>query len=889
MSIRNLDAFFHPKSIALIGARKQAHSIGSVMTTNLLSGGFDGPIMPVNPHHSSVNGVLAYPDVKSLPVSPDLAVLCVPPPVIPGLIAELAARGTRAAIVISAGFAESGSDAGKKLEQDMLAAARPSLMRIVGPNCLGVLSTPTGVNASFAVGTPKKGKVAFIAQSGAMVTTVLDWAASRDLGFSSCVSLGNMADVDFGDMLDYLANDPDTDAILMYIEAITHARKFMSAARSAARVKPVIAIKAGRSDTAARAAASHTGALAGVDAVYDAAFERAGILRVFDLDEVFDAVETLSMRPRVTGDRLAIVTNGGGVGVLAVDALSYCKGTLAELNPTTIAALNAVLPPTWSHANPIDIIGDAGGERYAAALNAIADAPDVDGVLVLRCPVAVASGLEAAQATVAAAKSSERAVLTSWLGSGENVDARHLFDAARIPTYDTPEKAVRGFMHLARYAHGQNVLMEVPASAAEDFCPDEKTARGIVERALSDKPIWLDAISVSELFECYGIPGVRLAKATTPNDVAKTASKFGKPVVIKILSPDITHKSDVGGVDLDIDGPEAAKASAEAMLARVAKAAPEARIDGFLVQEMVRRPRAYELIIGMAVDNTFGPFLLFGHGGVAVEVIADKGLALAPLNTALALEVIKQTRIYRQLKGYRDRPPAAIDDIASVLVRVSQLICDFPEIIDLDINPLLADAKGVVAVDARIKIARVTEGVRDRRLAIKPYPRELEHRETVPGLGEFSLRPVRPQDAAAFTRFFARLQPDDVRLRFFSPLRSLPPNLLARLTQIDYDRDMAFVMLDAADELMGVAHFSSDPDKQHAEYAVLVRSDLKGNGIGRALMQQIIAYAKRFGVGTIFGDVMEENTLMMALCRELGFSIVPQADSPGVVRTSLAL
>ncbi len=889
MSIRNLDAFFHPASIALIGASKQAHSVGSVIASNLLSAGFNGPIMPVNPKHRSVNGVLTYPNVKSLPVAPDLAILCTPPQTVPGLIAELAERGTKAAIVITAGFGESGSEAGHKLERDMLAAARPSLMRIVGPNCLGILSTPSGVNASFALGGPRKGKIAFVAQSGAIVATVMDWAASRELGFSHLVSLGDMADVDFGDMLDYLANDPDTDSILLYIEAITNARKFMSAARSAARVKPVIAIKAGRSDTAARAAASHTGALAGVDAVYDAAFQRAGILRVYDLDEVFDAVETLSMRPRVTGDRLAIVTNGGGVGVLAVDALSDYKGTLAELTPKTIADLNAVLPPTWSHANPIDIIGDAGGERYAATLNAIAEAPDMDGVLVLNCPVAVASELEAAQATIDAVKVSERAVLTSWLGSVEAVAARRLFQAARIPTYETPEKAVRGFMHLARYARGQNVLMEVPPSAAEDFCPDEKGARALVEKAMTEGQVWLDAICVAELFDCYGIPRVRLAEAVTPADVAKTAAEFGKPVVIKILSPDITHKSDVGGVDLDIEGAEAAKASAEAMLARVAKAAPKARIDGFLIQEMVRRPRAYELIVGMAVDNTFGPFLLFGHGGVAVEVIADKGLALAPLNMALAHDMISRTRIYRQLKGYRDRAPAAIDDIATVLVRVSQLISDFPEIIDLDINPLLADANGVIAVDARIKLKKAAPGARDGRLAIRPYPKELEHRETVPGLGEFFLRPVRPQDAAGFTRFFARLSPDDVRLRFFSPLRSLPANLLARLTQIDYDRDMAFVLFDAEDELMGVAHFSSDPDKQRAEYAVLVRSDLKGQGIGRMLMQRIIAYGKRVGVGEIFGDVLEENAMMISLCRELGFAMAPLAGSAGIVRTSLTL
>ena len=469
------------------------------------------------------------------------------------------------------------------------------------------------------------------------------------------------------------------------------------------------------------------------------------------------------------------------------------------------------------------------------------------------------------------------------------MEARHLFQAAHIPTYDTPEKAVRGFMHLARYARGQNVILEVPGSAAEDFTPDFARARAVVDKALGEGQSWLDALSVGALFECYNIPGVKLAKAVTPDDVAKIAAKFGVPVVIKILSPDITHKSDVGGVDLDIEGPEAAKASAEAMLARVAKAAPKAKIDGFLIQEMIRRPRAYELIVGMAVDNTFGPFLLFGHGGVAVEVIGDKAVALAPMNMALARDMISHTRIYRQLKGFRDRSPVALDDVAAVLVRVSQLISDFPEIIDLDINPLLADSGGVVAVDARIKLKACAKGSRDARLAIRPYPKELEHREKIPGLGEFFLRPVRPQDAASFTRFFARLQPDDVRLRFFSPLRSLPNNLLARLTQIDYDRDMAFVLLDAEDELMGVAHFTSDPDRQRGEYAVLVRSDLKGNGIGRALMQQIIAYARRAGVGEIFGDVLEENAMMISLCRELGFTMAPLVGSPGIVRTSLTL
>ena len=895
MSIRNLEAFFHPKSIALIGAGTRPKSVGAVVAANLFAGGFKGPIMPVNPKNLAVNGVLAYPDVAHLPITPDLAIIATPPDSIPAIIAELAERGTRAAVVVTAGLRDIKDDKGVSLEQKMLAAAKPKLLRIAGPNCIGIISTPAGINASFAEAKPRKGKVAFVAQSGAMVATMLAWASTRGLGFSHLVSMGDQADVDFGDMLDYMATDPDTDSIVLYIEAAGNARefnarKFMSAARAAARVKPVIAIKAGRSAAAAKAASSHTGALAGVDGVYDAAFQRSGILRAMDLDEIFDAVETLSMRPRVTGDRLMIVTNGGGAGVMAVDALSDLNGTLADLDQQTIEKLNAVCPPTWSHGNPVDIIGDAPGKRFSDTLDILAEASDVDGVIVLYCPTAVASSLEGAHAVIDSTKGTQRPVLTNWLGSSEETNqARHAFQNAGIPTYETPEKAVRGFMHMARYARGQSVLMEVPPSASEDFVPEEAKARVIMAEAMAEGQVWLDAPRLQMLFDCYAIPIARSAKAVTPAEVANKSAEFGAPVVIKILSPDITHKSDVGGVVLNLEDPASAKAAAEAMLVRIAKNAPKAKIDGFLVQEMIRRPGAYELILGMAVDSTFGPFLLFGQGGVSVEVVGDKALSLAPINSALAHDMISRTRIYRQLKGFRDRPPVALGDVAAVLVRLSQLVCDFPEIVELDINPLLADAKGVISVDARVKLAKCKPGPRDARLAIRPYPKELEHKEKIPGLGQFFLRPVRPQDAASFTRFFARLQPDDVRLRFFSPLRSLPANLLARLTQIDYDRDMAFVLLDTDEELMGVAHFSSDPDKLRGEYAVLVRSDLKGNGIGRALMQQTIAYARRAGVGEIFGDVLEENAMMISLCRELGFTMAPLAGSPGIVRTSLTL
>ena len=892
MSIRNIDAFFHPKSIALIGASSRPKAIGQVVAANLFNGGFDGPIMPVNPKAQAINGVLAYPDVRSLPITPDLAVIATPPPSIPGLIAELAERGTRGAIVITAGLRDIKDEKGVTLERKMLDAAKPKLLRIVGPNVIGVTSTPMGINASFSEAKPIKGKVAFVSQSGAMIATILDWASTRGLGFSHLVSMGDQSDVDFGDMLDYLATDPDTDSIVLYIESVatkneSGIRKFMSAARAAARIKPVIAIKAGRSAAAAKAASSHTGALAGADGVYDAALQRAGILRAMDLDEIFDAVETLAMRPRVNGDRVVIVTNGGGAGVMAVDALSDLGATLVDVDQETVDKISAVCPPTWSHGNPVDIIGDADGKRFFNTMKIVNEMPGVDGTIVLYCPTAVASSLEGAAAVVEACKDSDRPVLTNWLGSSpETNKAREAFQNAKIPTYETPEKAVRGFMHMARYARGQQVLMEVPQSKAENFQPDEAKAKAIVDKAMAEKQVWLDAVSLSDLFACYQIPIARSKAAKTPADVAAISADWKAPIVIKIMSPDITHKSDVGGVKLNLETPEEAKAAAEQMLVTIGKNCPKATLEGFLVQEMIKRPRAYELICGVAVDSTFGPFLLFGQGGVSVEVVADKSLQLAPINTALAMDMITHTRIYKQLKGFRDRPRAAIEDVADVLVRVSKLICDFPEIQELDINPLLADEKGVVSVDARIKLGAPKPGPRDSRLAIKPYPKEFEADEKIPNVGEFFVRPVRPEDAKAFTEFFAKLQPDDVRLRFFSPLRSLPNKLLSRLTHIDYDRDMAFALFNDKKELVGAAHFSADPDKVKGEYAVIVRSDLKGKGIGTALMKRVLDYARDFGVQELFGDILEENTMMLSLCRDLGGTVAPVPGSPGLVRST---
>jgi acetyltransferase len=877
MSIRNLDAIFRPRSVALIGASNRPGSIGLVIAENLLAAGFEGPVMPVNPKHKAVAGVLAYPDIASMPMTPDLAVICTPPTTVPPLISQLGQRGTKGAIVITAGFGELRTAAGSALQTAMLDGARPHLMRIVGPNCLGVLSTPFGLNASFAPGNARKGGIAFVAQSGAMVTTILDWANSRGIGFSHLVSLGDMVDVDFGDMLDYLANDPATSAILLYIEAVTSARKFVSAARAAARLKPVIAVKAGRHQAAAKAASSHTGALAGVDAVYDAAFRRAGILRVRDLDEVFDAVETLANAPSISREDLVILTNGGGAGVLATDALLDYGGKLTDLSHDTIEKLDAVLPPTWSHGNPVDIIGDAQAGRYADALRILLEAPETNAVLVINCPTAIASSIEAARAVVGVARALPRPVLANWLGATDLAPARELFAQARIPAYGTPTEAARGLMHVVGYRKGQETIIEVPSSAAMDFSPDEARAREIIAASLSAGETWLNPEGVRDILACYRIPTARSAFAPTPADAARLAEEFGVPVALKIVSPKITHKSDVGGVALDLAGAEAVRLAAQAMLARIAASIPDAHPAGFLVQEMIGRSGAYELIAGMTVDSQFGPVILFGQGGTAVEVIGDKALALPPLNLSLARELIERTRVFRQLRGYRDHPPAAIDAIAQTLVKLSQLTCDIDEIAEVDLNPLLAGATGVVCVDARIRLApAVDKKQRGGRLAILPYPKELERDEIVPAVGAMTLRPIRPEDAKELARLIGGQVPESTSL--------------ARFTQIDYDREMAFVVrkVDEPDRFLAFVRLAADPDNIRAEFAIVVREDLRRRRLGHLLMTRLIEYARQRGLTELFGDIPVGNAAMLALCAEFGFA-TENTGTAGMIRAVLRL
>ena len=897
MSIRNLNFAFSPSSVALIGASTKPQTVGAVALGNIFAADFSGDIYLVNPRRSEINGHPCFADVASLPKAPDLAVIATPPDSIPEIISQLGARGTRAAVVITAGFGEGGSARGQALCNAMLEAARPHLLRIVGPNCFGLMLPRVGLNASFIHIQPLPGRLAFVAQSGALLATVVDWATHRRIGFSHLVSLGDMADVDFGDMLDYLGADNNTRAILLYIESITHARKFMSAARAAARIKPVIVVKAGRYNESASAAASHTGAMAGSDAVYEAAFKRAGILRVNDLEALFDAVSTLGMLQPISGDRLALLTNGGGIGVMATDTLMYRQGTLAELSEATMDRLDAALPSTWSHGNPVDIIGDATPGRYTEALDAIMDDPGVDAVLVMNCPTAIGSSVDAARAVIETIKQrptyTRRGVLACWIGEGPAEGARQMLREQGIPTYETPTKAVRGFMQMVRFRRSQAMLMEVPQDFPKAFTPDIKAVRSIIDGALAEKRDWLLETEAKAVLSAYDIPVVPTRVADTPEAAARLAADIAGPVVLKALSPSIVHKSDVGGVALGLEAPDLVRERAAWMQAHLdhqkAAGTPPLR---FSVQPMIHRPHAHEVIIGMSVDPQFGPILLFGHGGTATEVIMDRAIALPPLNMSLAREMIRATQISHLLAGYRDVPGVDMEQIAVTLVKTSQLICDFNEIVTLDINPFLCDCRGALALDARLRIQPVDEPA-GRHLAICPYPAELEQTIELPDGQHLLLRPIRPEDEPAFQRLFSSLPPEDIRLRFLHPMKMLAKDLAARLTQIDYDREMALVLTDndkpRGGNLFGVVRFCADPDNEKAEFAILLGREKTGLGLGPMLMRRILDYARTRGIRHIFGEVLNDNRSMLALCNALGFKRRRAPDDPGVTEVSLEL
>lgn len=890
MSIRNLDRMFRPRSIAVFGASDKPKSVGSALMANLLRAGFSGPVLPVNPRAAAVHGIMAYKDAASLPMTPDLAVIATPPDSVPGLLAELGARGTRAAVVLTAGFAEGEIAAGKERAAKLLAAARPHLLRVVGPNCLGLAVPAIGLNATFAPANMLPGHIAFLTQSGAMATTVLDWALPRGIGFSAIVSMGDMSDVDFGDLLDYFALDEATHAILIYAEGITQARKFMSAARRAARVKPVIVVKGGRAEEGARAATSHTGALAGADVVYDAAFRRAGMLRVGEVEELFDAAATLARMTPPAGDRLAIVTNGGGAGVLATDRLIEEGGHLATLSDDTIARLNTVLPSTWSHANPIDIIGDADAERYGNTVTVLMQDANVDGLLVMYCPTAIVSSAEAAQGLIGALArpdlAAKKNVFACWMGEASVAEGRARFVAAQVPDFETPERAVRAFMYLVRYRQSQQLLLETPSSVARSALADVERARVIVRQVLADGREWLDAAEASAFLTCYGISAARTEAVADPAAAAAVAAQIKGPVALKIRSRDVLHKSDVGGVTLNLTGAAEVEVAARAMIEKISRKLPKARLEGFFVQEMINRASAFELITGISSDATFGPVILFGHGGTAVEVLRDKSLELPPLNTALARAQIERTRIARLLKGYRDRPAADIDGVVNVLIQLSRITADHAEITELDINPLLCDPAGVIAVDSRIRVR--ANGSAQSRLAIRPYPQALESEIHTTEGQAFAVRPIKPEDEPALRRFADEVDTRDLWHSFFAPLRERTHETAARLSQIDYDREMTLVAWDGG-RVAGLARSTADPNFETGECAVIIRADLREKGLARQLLQALLRAIAGQSVRRAVLVFPADQTRMLALADELGFECAASPADASQVRASKAL
>ena len=897
MSTYRLKNLLLPRSVALVGASSRPGSVGRAILGNIRKANFRGEFGLVNPRHAEIDGVASVARLDRLPFVPELVVITAPAAAVAGIVDEAGRRGAAGALIITAGLGHGAGSMADAAER----AARKYGMRLIGPNCLGMMMPGVGLNASFSAHMPVAGNLALISQSGAIAAGMVDWAAQRAVGFSGIVSIGDQLDVDIADLLDYFALDTKTRAILLYVEAIKDARKFMSAARAAARVKPVVAVKSGRMAQGAKAAATHTGALAGSDAVYDAAFRRAGILRVSDLRELFDCAETLGRVESPPGKRLAILTNGGGIGVLAVDRLVELGGISAAIGPDVREKLDAVLPPTWSGSNPVDIIGDAGPERYAAALEALLADAGNDAILVMNVQTAIASAEEIAGTVTGIVRNyrerlrrAAKPVLAVWVGADHKTGG--LLSAAGIPNYPTEDDAVRGFMHLVRHREAVEALAQVPPAMPDAFAPDPDAARQIVADAIADGRRWLDPVEIKRLLEAYDIAMVpTFAAVDAEQAVAHASALFaqGATVVLKIMSRDIVHKSDVGGVVLNLTNAEAVRAAATDIMARAKALRPEARISGVIVQAMVLRQKARELILGLADDPTFGTVIVFGRGGTAVEIINDKALALPPLDLQLARDLIERTRVSRLLRAYRDVPAVRPDAVAMVLVKLAQMAADIPSIRELDINPLLADEAGVLAVDARVAVGsteRKFGGSGPANFAVRPYPSQWQrHLEVKDGWRVF-VRPIRPEDEPPIHEFLGHVTAEDLRLRFFAPMKQFTHEFIARLTQLDYARAMAFVAFDdVTGEMLGVVRIHSDSVYETGEYAILLRSDLKGRGLGWALMQLIIEYAKSEGLKTISGDVLAENTTMLAMCRQLGFAVTTDAEDPALCNVSLKL
>jgi acetyltransferase len=887
-----LTPLFEPQSVALIGASEREGSIGAVLVSNMRAAQYRGALYAVNPKYKSVQGVPCFDAIGKVPPRVDLAVVATPPRTVPEVIEQCGRAGVRAAVVITAGFSEIGP-AGAKLERALLENARRHRVRVVGPNCLGLMRPALGLNATFARGTPYAGALGLISQSGAICTALLDWARPHKVGFSSVVSLGGSTDVDFGEIIDYLVEDSKTEHILLYIEGVRSARRFVSALRAAARVKPVILMKVGRHPAGSRAAVSHTGAIVGLDDVFDAVVKRAGVVRVTTIGQLVAAAQALAAHVRPQGERLAVVTNGGGPGVMAADRAADLGIPLAQLTQPTIEALKRSLPESWSHGNPIDLIGDADPERYRTAVSACLADEQVDGVLAMLAPQAMTAPADAARAVIEAAKGSSKPVLACWMGEEQTAEARRLLGEARIPVFRTPDPAVEMFGHLSSFYRNQRALLQTPGPLAAQGAPDLEGARAIVEAALAERRAVLSEMESKALLAAFRIPIARTVVARSAHEAMLVAEELGVPVAMKIDSPDITHKSDVNGVRLNIAGAPAVLAAFQQIVEDVKRRRPEARVNGVTVEPMVRRQHGRELMVGMIRDPVFGPAIVFGTGGTAVEVHRDRAVALPPLNQFLVADMIRGTRVAKLLGEFRRMPPVDMGALEEVLLRVSELVCEVPALAELDINPLIADESGAIAVDARV-VLRPPPPQRDRyaHMAIHPYPANLVGTWQPAGGPEVTVRPVRPEDAELEQAFVRKLSPESRYFRFMDTLRELTPSMLVRFTQIDYDREMAFVATvpgAQAEQEIGVCRYITNPDGESCEFALVIADDWHRKGLGRRLMTQLIEVARARGLRSMIGHVLAENRGMLSLCQGLGFVISDSPEGPMLKRATLAL
>ncbi len=892
-----LNAIFAPKAVAVIGATEKGGSVGRTVLWNLISNPFGGTVFPVNAKRSSILGIKAYPNLAVLPEQVELAVIATPAPTVPGIIAECVEAGVKGAIILSAGFKEAGAE-GAQLEQQILERARRGKMRIIGPNCLGVMCPPTGINATFAGAMASPGHVGFISQSGALCTAVLDWSLSENVGFSAFVSIGSMVDVGWGDLINYLGSDPQTNCIVIYMETIGDARSFLSAAREVTLTKPIIVIKAGRTQAAAQAAASHTGALTGSHEVFEAACRRCGVLYVNSIDELFYMAEVLAKQPRPRGPRLTILTNAGGPGVLATDALISDGGALAHIAPSTLDALNQILPTHWSHGNPVDILGDADPERYAKALEIAAQDPNSDGLLVILTPQAMTDPTLTAELVKHYATSTGKPVLASWMGGAEVASGTTILNRANIPTFSYPDTAAQVFDYMWQYSSNLRSLYETPQPSL-DFVkdkPNQTVVTNLIDNARQAGRTLLTEFEAKQLLAAYGIPIVETRVATNQDEAVKHAEEIGYPVVLKLFSETITHKTDVGGVQLNLVGADAVRTAYQTIEDSVREKVGAEHFLGVTIQPMIPL-NGYELILGSSLDPQFGPVLLFGSGGQLVEVFRDRALALPPLTTTLARQMMEQTHIFTALKGVRGRQSVDLAALEQLLVRFSYVVVEHRWIKEIDINPLLASAERLIVLDARV-VLHGPEVSKENlpKLPIRPYPSQYVQHWTMPDGTPVTFRPMRPEDEPLILKLIESLSERSVYYRWMNMLslsERAAHEQLIRLCFIDYDREMALVAdyenpQTGQHEIIGVSRLIKDQSINSAEFAALVTDQFQHRGLGTELLRRMLQFGRDEKIQRITGNILAENLEMQAVCKKLGFHL---QDLPGekLVRAELEL